>query len=267
VIAFDRVVVRYPATAQAALDDVSFTAAPGALTAVVGPNGSGKSTLVRAILGRVPLSSGGISLLGARIGALTRREVARRVAVVVQREEPVFPMRVRDYLALGRHPVLGAWSPRGESEAAVRAASRGAGVDHLVDRTTDRLSGGEWQRVRIARALAQESPAIVMDEPTTALDIGHEMETFELLEELASQGRTVLVVSHQLNLVVRFATHIVLLSRGRAVAVGTPDDVMRTEVLEPVYEWPLTIDRNAVLGTAALTPLRRPRSPNPSPQS
>jgi iron complex transport system ATP-binding protein len=257
VIAFDRIVARYPRATNAAVDGVSFAAAPGALTAVVGPNGSGKSTLVRAILGRVPLVAGDITHDGRSLTTITRREVAKRVAVVVQREEPAFPMRVLDYLALGRHPVRASWSRSSGADPVVAAVIEEAGVGLLADRSTDQLSGGEWQRVRIARALAQATPIIVMDEPTTALDIGHEMESFELLESLAARGKTVLVVSHQLNLVARFADHVVLLHRGRVVAAGSAADVMNTAVLEPVYEWPLGIIRDQTYATTTLIPLRR----------
>jgi iron complex transport system ATP-binding protein len=132
-----------------------------------------------------------------------------------------------------------------------------AGVSALLERHTDELSGGEWQRVRLARAIAQESPAIVLDEPTTFLDVAHEMAAFELLAELARRGRTILAVSHQLNLVSRFADHVVLLHRGSVVAAGTPDEVMRASILEDVYEWPLVVSRDPAVGAPTLVPLRR----------
>jgi iron complex transport system ATP-binding protein len=121
----------------------------------------------------------------------------------------------------------------------------------------DQLSGGEWQRVRIARALAQEAPMLVLDEPTTFLDIAHEMAVFELLDAIAREGHTVLLVSHQLNLVARFASHIVLLHAGNVVARGSADAVMRGDVLEQVYDWPLVITRDPAVGAPALLPLRR----------
>jgi iron complex transport system ATP-binding protein len=130
-------------------------------------------------------------------------------------------------------------------------------VSTLLERHTDELSGGEWQRVRLARAIAQESPAIVLDEPTTFLDVAHEMAAFELLAELARQGRTILAVSHQLNLVSRFADRVALLHRGSVVALGTPDEVMRASILEQVYEWPLVVSRDPAVGAPMLVPLRR----------
>jgi len=261
-IRFDAVVIRYPRATTPAVDGVSFEAAAGLITAVAGPNGSGKSTLVRALLGRVPLSGGTICVDGDDAAALDRRELARRVAVVAQREEPVFPVTVRDYIALGRHPHTRLWTGTDDTGAATIArAIDEAEVAAFVDRTTDELSGGEWQRVRIARALAQDARALVLDEPTTYLDIAHEMAAFELLDALARRGQTILVVSHQLNLIARFAHHVVLLHRGRIAAAGSPADVMRGEVLERVYEWPLVVTRDPAVGAPALLPLRGRRKP------
>ena len=256
-IRFERVVVRYPRAVADALHGVDVEALRGRITAVVGPNGSGKSTLVRALLGRVPLRAGAITLDGAQVRDEERRAIARRIAVVTQREEPVFPLVVRDYVALGRHPHLGAWRGGGADDArAVDEAIATADVAPLAGRATDELSGGEWQRVRIARALAQGGEALVLDEPTTFLDIAHEMATFELLDALAARGRAILLVSHQLNLVARFAAWIVLLHRGGVAAAGRPDDVMRGETLERVYEWPVVVARDPAVGAPTLVPLR-----------
>ncbi|MBC7898211.1 MAG: ABC transporter ATP-binding protein, partial [Cytophagaceae bacterium] len=253
-------VVRYPRAAEPAVNHVSFDAPAGAITAIAGPNGSGKSTLVRALLGRVPVASGSIFVEDADATHLDRREIARRVAVVSQREEPVFPLSVRDYIALGRHPHLPLWSTVDRAgPAAIARAIEEAEVQPFLDRTTDELSGGEWQRVRVARALAQDTPAIVFDEPTTFLDIAHEMACFELLDALAGRGRTVLVVSHQLNLVARFASRVGLLSSGTVAAFGDPAEVMRGEVLERVYQWPLVVSRDPAVGSPMLVPLRRHR--------
>ncbi len=132
-----------------------------------------------------------------------------------------------------------------------------AAVTPLADRRTDTLSGGEWQRVRVARALAQGAEAIVLDEPTTFLDIAHEMAGFELFVALARAGKCVVVVSHQLNLVARFADRVVLLASGMLAAEGSPDDVMRGETLERVYEWPLVVSRDPAVGAPTLVPLRK----------
>jgi iron complex transport system ATP-binding protein len=242
---------------------VTLEAPAGRITAVAGPNGSGKSTLVRALVGQQPLAAGEIRVGGERLGDVDRAEVARRVAVVTQREEPGFRLPVPEYVALGRYPHLGAWrAPGAEDRRAVDRAIALANVEGLGSRTVDALSGGEWQRVRLARALAQGGGAIVLDEPTTFLDIAHEMGVFELLSRLAHRERlAVLLVSHQLNLVARFADHMVLLHRGAVAAAGTPDAVMRADVLEEVYEWPLVVARDPAVGAPALIPLRRPARP------
>ena len=256
-LVFQHVTVHYRGSDRPAALDISLTAAPSRFTAVVGPNGSGKSSLVRALLGQAPLVRGSVQLGDESLLALAPRELARRVAVVPQREEPLLPLSVEEFVMLGRHPHRGAFgAPSPHDREVVRQAMQRAGVYEARDRRTDRLSGGEWQRVRIARALAQDAPVLVLDEPTTFLDVAHEMAVFELADELANEGRTVLVVSHQLNLVARFAHHIVLLNRGQVAAAGSASDVMRGEILEAVYDWPLVVTRDPAVGAPALVPLR-----------
>ncbi len=255
-IGFDSVVIRYPGSARNAADGVSLVAKRGAITAVVGPNGSGKSTLVRALIRRAPFT-GDIRIDDQSLTDVSRAAFARRIAVVTQREELAFPVLVGDYVALGRFPHLGVWHTAGDRDrAALDRALSLAGVAALAERRVDTLSGGEWQRVRLARALAQGGEAIVLDEPTAFLDIAHEMGVFELLSALAQSGQAVLLVSHQLNLVARFAQHIVLLHHGRVSAAGSPDDVMQAATLERVYEWPLVVTRDPAVGAPALVPLR-----------
>jgi iron complex transport system ATP-binding protein len=257
VIRFDDVAVRYPRADSDALAGVTLGAPRGSITAVVGPNGSGKSTLVRALVGRVDVHRGAITIDGDSLASLARPVIARRVAVVSQREDLAFPVAVADYVALGRFPHLGVWHAAGaDDHRAIAESMREAGVDALATRRIDALSGGEWQRVRLARALAQGGTALVLDEPTAFLDVAHEMAVFELLHRLAASGQAVLLVSHQLNLVARFADRMVLLQRGKVVAEGSPNDVMRPDVLERVYEWPLAVTHDPLVGAPALVPLR-----------
>lgn len=257
-ISFANVAVRYPGAKSRAVDGVSLDAREGDVTAVAGPNGSGKSTLVRALLRRLNLESGTIAIDGDDITTLDPHEIARRVAVAPQREEPAFPMQVREYVALGRYPRLGLWrSATPQDVSAVESAMERSGVADFATRKIDALSGGEWQRVRIARALAQEARALVLDEPTTFLDLSHEMSLFELLHSLADEGMAVMIVSHQLNLLARFASVVVLLDHGKVAASGPPDTVMRASLLEQVYDWPLVITRDPAVGAPALVPLRK----------
>lgn len=255
-IRFRDVHVRYGSVE--AVRGVDFDVPPGRVTALVGPNGSGKSSCVRALLSRDATARGDVLLGDTRVAALTARSRARAVAVVPQRETPAFPMPVREFVALGRFP----WDDTAAITArhVERALSR-AGAQHVADRSTDAVSGGEWQRVRMARALAQDTPSIVLDEPTAFLDIAHEMAAFELLRALADEGRAVLVVTHQLNLVARFADTVVLLHEGRVAASGTPDVVMTGPTLERVYGWPIVVSRDPAVGAPMLIPLRSSRTP------
>jgi iron complex transport system ATP-binding protein len=258
-IEFTDLVVSYYRAPRNAVDGVSFVAPRGQLTALAGPNGSGKSSIVRALLRRADVARGAVTIDGRDVTTLSYAELARDVAVVPQREEAAFPTRVREYVSLGRYPHLGLWrAPAGEDDRAVDQALAQAGVDDLAERDTDALSGGEWQRVRIARALAQKTPALVLDEPTTFLDVAHEMAIFELLSSLARSGLAVLLVSHQLNLVARFADTIVLLDEGKVATSGPPADVMQADRLESIYRWPVVITRDPAIGAPALVPLRRP---------
>ncbi len=258
-IAITHLVVSYHQASRNAVDGVSFPVPRGKLTALAGPNGSGKSSIVRALLRRADVVSGAVSIDGKDVKAFSFADLARKVAVVPQREEAAFPTRVRDYVALGRYPHLGLWrAPGSDDDRAVNQALAQSGVEDLAERDTDALSGGEWQRVRIARALAQETPCLVLDEPTTFLDVAHEMAIFELLWSLARSGLAVLLVSHQLNLVARFADTIVLLDEGKVATSGAPEEVMNAERLEAIYRWPVVITRDPAVGAPALVPLRRP---------
>jgi iron complex transport system ATP-binding protein len=250
------------------VDDVSFQAPRGAVTAVVGPNGSGKSTLVRALLGRLTPTAGLITVDDQPLASMSRRAVAQRIAVVVQREEPLYPLTVVEYVALGRYPHESTFGgAAGGTRAAVDDALAMVDATAFASRRTDELSGGEWQRVRLARALAQGADALVLDEPGTFLDVAHEMAQFELLDRLAHAGRAVLLVSHHLNLVARFATTMVLLDHGRIAAVGTPTAVMRGDILERVYRWPVVVTRDPAVGAPTLVPLRTPSRSAPAPSS
>lgn len=251
------VVVRYPGGGRLPLDGVSMEVPDGRLYAVLGPNGSGKSTLMKALLGVVPLVSGEVRLDGREISAWTRRELARAVGVVAQSETMAFPLTVRELVGMGRYPHLGSLGRegRGDREAVDRALAE-CDVAELVRRDVTTLSGGELQRVRIARALAQEPRALVLDEPTSSLDIRHEMAILERLRAWADQGMTVVVVTHGLDLAARFADRILLLSRGKVAAQGTPEEVLTSAVLESVYRWPIAVEADPSTGTPRVTPLR-----------
>lgn len=234
-------VVRYGG-APPALDGVSCDVAGGELLAVVGPNGSGKTTLVRAVSGLVSAERGEVSVDARPLSRWSRTTLARVLAVVSQGEEVTFPLRVMETVMLGRYARLGPLAgPSAADRAAVIDALARCDVTGLADRTIDTLSGGEWQRVRIARALAQEPRVLVLDEPTTSLDVRHEMELFELVRGLVNGGLAGLVITHHINLAARFADRILLLSRGRVAALGRPGEVLRQETLRAVFDWPVAV--------------------------
>jgi iron complex transport system ATP-binding protein len=234
---------RYRGAPDDALHQADIVVPRGALVGIVGPNGSGKTTLLHLLLGTHRPTSGVVEVLGQPAAEWRRRDLARHVAVVAQREEPVFPLRVREAVGLGRYPHLGAFRTFGAADAAaVQRALEQADAVHLADRWIQRLSGGEWQRVRIARALAQEPEVLVLDEATANLDLRHEMETFELVAGLVrARGLTGLLVTHHVNLVARFVDQLIVLDRGRVVAAGTPGAVLRRDVVEQVFAWPVAI--------------------------
>jgi iron complex transport system ATP-binding protein len=234
--------VRYPAAPRPALDGVSCQVGASELVAVAGPNGSGKTTLVRALSGLVQPEAGAVRVQSRALGEWGRSELARVLAVVPQREEIVFPLRVDEAVMLGRYARLGSLAAPGAADrAAVRSALERCDADTLAARSIDALSGGEWQRVRLARALAQEPAVLVLDEPTASLDVRHEMELLELIRRLVDQGLAGLVITHELNLAARYADRILLLSEGRVVAEGTPPEVLVESTLSRVFEWPVAV--------------------------
>lgn len=255
-------VVRYPSSSKPALDGVGMDVPSGSLYAVLGPNGSGKSTLMRALLGSVPVAAGQALLDGRPTASWTRKERARSVGVVPQGETIAFPLTVREMVAMGRYPHLGALGmERAHDRTAVARALEQCDVTELGGRDVTTLSGGEFQRVLIARALAQEPRALVLDEPTASLDIRHEMAILELLRGSVDRGMTVLLVTHGLDLAARFADRMLLLSGGRVAAEGPPAEVLRADVLESVYRWPVDVAVDPATGLTRVTPLRSEARP------
>lgn len=217
--------------------------APGVHTAVVGPNGAGKSTLLRVMMGRLDPSRGEAWFDDRSVTDWSRRDLARRVAVVGQEAAPDFPISVREFVQLGRHPYVRSWAPLGARDREVaEAAMERAALSKLAERDVASLSAGELQRAKIARALAQEPEVFVLDEPTAHLDLGHEMHVFELLRELITEGGlTAISVTHNLNLAGRFSAHLVLLADGEVAAAGPPTEVLVPELIEGAFGWPVRV--------------------------
>lgn len=253
---FEGVQVRYPGARGPALTGVDAEIPEGSFYAVLGPNGSGKSTLVRTLLARIQPVRGVTRIDGRDSRSWPRRELARAVGVVPQNESMPFPIGVRELVTMGRYPHVGLMAALSESDrAAIEAALVECDVAHLAERNVQTLSGGELQRVRIARALAQQPAALVLDEPTASLDIRHEMAILEVLRGFAERGGTVLLITHHLDLAARYADRVMLLDCGAVVAEGTPSQVYRPEILERVYRWPVEVRVDPVTGAPRVTPL------------
>ncbi len=256
VLEAEGVTFAYPHLDSPVVCDVSLAVGEGEVYAVIGPNGSGKSTLLKLLLGVLRPSAGRVTFAGRDVREWPRRELARRVGVVAQNEDFAFPITVHDLVAMGRYPYLGPWQSAGQRdrEAIARALDR-CQVADLAGRPVNRLSGGERQRARLARALAQEPSAFVLDEPTASLDIAHEMTIFELLAMLAAtDGATVVVVTHHLNLAARYAHRMLLLDRGRVAAEGPPGEVLARASIERTYGWPVHVFSYAGPGRDAGAP-------------
>jgi iron complex transport system ATP-binding protein len=218
------------------LHGIDATFAAGRFTAIVGPNGAGKSTLVRAGLGILPVSRGAVTVGGRDLRRLRRREVARAMAFVPQDTHLEFAFTVEEVVAMGRYPHLDPLAREGpDDREAVRRAMERLELEPLARRPVTALSGGERQRAFIARALATEAPALVLDEPISSLDIGHRLDILEFLGALAAAGKTVVAVLHDLELALRFCDPILVLADGRAVGRGGPEEVLESGVLEEAF--------------------------------
>lgn len=215
---------------------ISLEIMSGRVTALVGPNGSGKSTVLRLLAGLWRPAEGRATIGGVAFDGLTRRDLARRIAYVPQDTRVDFAFSVRDIVAMGRHPHLGRFeSPTPADAAAIDAALERADVSRLAHRAVNELSGGERQRVMIARSLATQAEVILLDEPTASLDVDHTLETLALLRQLADNGQAVALALHDLNAVARWADHAALLNEGRLQACGPVHEVLREELIEPVF--------------------------------
>lgn len=219
------------------LRDCSFLLSSGAIVAVVGPNGAGKSTLLRVLAGLLRPAAGAVALDGQDVATLSRSAVARRIAVVPQIFDTLFPFTVREVVSLGRTARLGAFGrASAEDVTAVDRAIGDLELEPLASRRIDRLSGGERQRAVLAMALAQETAVLLLDEPTVHLDPGHQLATLELLRELGTRRQlAVCAVLHDLNLASAFASRIVAMAEGRIVRDGTPLDVIQPDLVKAVF--------------------------------
>ncbi|MFI6484774.1 ABC transporter ATP-binding protein [Nonomuraea sp. NPDC050663] len=228
----------------------------GSFTAIIGPNGCGKSTLLRALARVLTPSSGTVLLDGKAIGAYKSKEVARRVGLLPQTSLAPDGIRVADLVARGRAPyqnLIHQW--RSSDEDAVVAALAATRLTELSGRLVDELSGGQRQRVWVAMLLAQNTPIMLLDEPTTFLDIAHQYELMELLRTFHDQGKTIVCVLHDLNQAARYADHLIVMRDGRIVTTGAPYDIVTDELVEAVFGLRALVAPDPVTGTPSVTPL------------
>jgi iron complex transport system ATP-binding protein len=231
------------------LRNLGFRIPSGGWTCIVGPNGSGKTTLLKTLTGLLPYS-GELRFRGIPVHQIPRKQFAQQVAVVPQGNTPVFGFRVEEFVASGRFPHQ-SWYPRGwaSEHLAVARALEQTGLTQIRSRKITELSLGEFQRVTLARALAQEAPVLILDEPNAFLDLSHQVQIFELLARLQKEEhRTILCVCHDLQWVAEFASHVLLMRSGELIAQGAVEEALTEEALSAAYSVPIQVQRDPQTG-------------------
>ncbi|WP_242901734.1 ABC transporter ATP-binding protein [Actinomadura terrae] len=238
----------------------------GSFTVIVGPNACGKSTLLRALARILKPSAGSVVLDGRPIAGWPAKKLARTLGLLPQSSIAPEGITVADLVARGRYPhqgLLRQWSR--EDERVVAESMAATGVDGLADRAVDELSGGQRQRVWIAMTLAQQTPLLLLDEPTTYLDIAHQIEVLDLCARLHEEGRTIVAVLHDLNHAARYATHLLAMRDGRVVAEGDPSAVVTADLVEEVFRLPCRVIECPETGTPLVVPAARRPAAVPAP--
>ncbi|WP_312055283.1 ATP-binding cassette domain-containing protein [Pantoea brenneri] len=243
-------------------ENLSVTIPDGELTVIIGPNACGKSTLLRTLSRLASPLQGEVLLDGNAIAHYATKEVARRLGLLPQSSSAPAGISVSELVARGRYPhqpLFGRW--RQEDEVAVQQAMLATGVADLAQQQVDTLSGGQRQRVWIAMVLAQQTPLLLLDEPTTWLDIAHQIELLELMQDLNQQhGRTLVVVLHDLNQACRYASHLIAMRDGKIIAEGKPADIVTPALIETIYGLRCMIVDDPVAHTPMIVPLGRAAS-------
>ncbi|OJX63160.1 MAG: hemin ABC transporter ATP-binding protein [Micrococcales bacterium 73-13] len=239
------------------LDGISLEIGYGRVLALVGPNGAGKSTLLGVLAGDTAPTGGSVELDGRPLGDWSPAELARRRGVLLQQNAVAFSFTGRQVVEMGRAPWLGTPSAD-DDERAIEAALAETDATAFADRPFPTLSGGERARISLARVLAQETPVLLLDEPTAALDLGHQEDVLRIARRLAGRGRAVVAVLHDLSLAAAYADDLVMLDRGRLVADGSPAEVLSAERVEEVYRTPVRILPDPDTGRPVVLPRRTP---------
>lgn len=231
---------------QSVFKNLSFVVPKGGFFIIIGPNGSGKTTLMKVISGIKRPDKGKLYISGKAIEQYSRRSLAKTLAMAPQMTSMDFPFTVAEVVLMGRSPHKGLLGF--DSQADLQAAHQAmtfTGVEHLSERKHTQLSGGEQQRVLIARAICQEPEIILLDEPTASLDLAHQVRVMDLMEQLQKEkGVTIIMVSHDINLACMYAQTLLLLKDGKIVSIGSPEQVLNYETLEKAYDCTLLVDQN-----------------------
>ncbi|MBD3003426.1 MULTISPECIES: ABC transporter ATP-binding protein [unclassified Streptomyces] len=243
---------------RAVIDNLDVTIPPGVITTIIGPNGCGKSTLLRTLTRLLKPAKGAVVLDGEDIAGLRTRDVAKKLGLLPQ--APVAPegLTVADLVAKGRHPHqswLRQWSS--DDAGVVERALAMTGVSDLADRPVDSLSGGQRQRVWISMALAQGTDLLLLDEPTTYLDLAHAIDVLDLVDDLHESGRTVVMVLHDLNLATRYSDNLIVMRAGSILAQGHPRDVITAELLDEAFGLRATVIDDPVGDRPLIVPIGR----------
>lgn len=238
-----------------ALAGVSTEVGEGCLMGLIGPNGAGKTTLLRTITNAVRPDAGAVYIDDVDVADLSSQAVSRKVAVVPQDTALGFDFDVRDIVAMGRTPYIGRFGANQPADTdAVEQAMAQTAVLQFASRSISEVSGGERQRVLLARAIAQETPVLLLDEPTASLDIKHQVQTLELVRELVEQGKTVIAAIHDLNLAARYCDELLLLADGEVMARGTPETVLTAQNVKAAFGTPSIVGPHAITGSVHVTP-------------
>lgn len=255
----------YQVEAQTLLDGVDLHADSGQLVGLIGPNGAGKSTLLRAISGILRRQEGTVRLDGTDLQSISSKEVAARLALVPQIAPYTHGFTALELVLMGRYPHLGRFQIEGaEDDHIARDSMRLTEIEQFADRTLDTLSGGERQRVFVSRALAQQPRVLLLDEPTSNLDIFHQIKVLDLVRQLVDDGLTAVAAIHDLNMAARYCDRLVLLSEGRVLADGSPEAVLCPKVIESAFGVKSAVYRDPVTGFLAISLIgpAGERSPN-----
>ena len=240
--------------AQRLLDDVCLEAGRGSLIGLIGPNGAGKTTLLRALSGILRATQGAVRLDGAELASLSPREVAASVALVPQIAPYTHGFTAMELVMMGRYPHLGRFRVEGREDGRITdEAMRLTDTRRFADRTLDTLSGGERQRVFVARALSQQPSVLLLDEPTSNLDVLHQLQAMELVRSLVDGGLTAIAAIHDLNLAARFCDRLVMMKSGRVIAEGTPEEALSPESLECAFGVRAVVYRDPATGAPAVS--------------